>query len=134
MQHITTDVDRTVRRYVAVWSEPDAAARRSAVAELWTPDGVEFVEGARFRGHDGLMDRVSEAYTLFVASGDYHVTHDGHVTVHGDDMVVLTLQLTYAKGPRTGEVAWAARAFLVLDGDGRIARDYHLTVQPLPQA
>jgi hypothetical protein len=128
-----TDVDLIVRRYVAVWNEPDAAARRRAIAELWAPDGVEFVEGARFRGHDGLLDRVSEAYGLFVASGDYHVTDDRHVTVH-DDVVMLTIQLTYAKGPQTGEVAWAARVFLVLDGDGLIAHDYHLTVQPLPEA
>ncbi|MFI1768920.1 hypothetical protein ACH41H_43770 [Streptomyces sp. NPDC020800] len=47
---------------------------------------------------------------------------------------MLTIQLTYAKGPQAGEVAWAARAFLVLDDDGRILQDYHLTVQPLPEA
>ncbi|MFE5587794.1 hypothetical protein [Kitasatospora sp. NPDC056531] len=97
------------------------------------PDGVEFVEGTQFRGHDGLVERVAEAYGLFVASGEYHVTHDNHVTVH-DDVVKFTIQLTYAKGPRTGEVAWAARVFLVLDGSGRILQDYHLTVQPLPEA
>ena len=130
---IDIDIDRIVERYVAVWSEPDAAARGRAVAELWAPDGTEFVEGARFRGHDGLVDRLAEAYGLFVASGEYRVTHDDHVTVHGD-IVVLTIQLTYARGPRADQVAWAARVFLVLDDDGRIAQDYHLTVQPLPQA
>ncbi|MFG2842896.1 nuclear transport factor 2 family protein [Kitasatospora sp. NPDC048296] len=132
-QTTVTDVDRIVQRYVAVWNEPDPAARQRAVAELWAPDGVEFVEGIRFCGHDGLTGRVAEAYGLFVASGDYHVTDDGHVTVH-DDVVMLTLQLTYAKGPRLDEVAWAARAFLVLDEEGRILQDYHLTVQPLPEA
>ncbi|MER6071547.1 nuclear transport factor 2 family protein [Streptomyces sp. NPDC001817] len=132
-QSTAMDVDAIVQRYVAVWSEPDAAARKRAVAELWAPDGVEFVEGAQFRGHDGLVDRVAEAYGLFVGSGEYHVTHDRHVTVH-DDIAVLTVQLRYAKGPREGEVAWAARAFLVLDDDGRIRQDYHLTVQPLPEA
>ncbi|OIK02232.1 nuclear transport factor 2 family protein [Streptomyces monashensis] len=135
MSQITTaiDVDQVVGRYVAVWSEPDAAARRRAVAELWAPDGVEFVEGTRFRGHDALIDRVAEAYGLFVASGAYRVTHDDHVTVH-HDIVMLTIQLTYATGPRLGQVAWAARVFLVLDDDGRILQDYHLTVQPLPEA
>ena len=132
-QTTTTDVDQIVERYIAVWSEPDAAARRHAVAELWAPDGVEFVEGTRFRGHAGLVDRLAEAYGLFVASGAFRVTHDQHVTVH-DDVVMLTIQLTHAKGPQADEVAWAARVFLVLDGDGRILQDYHLTVQPLPQA
>lgn len=131
-QTTVTDVDQIVQHYVAVWSESDAAARKRAVAELWAPDGVEFVEGAQFRGHDGLVDRVSEAYGLFVASGEYHITDDNHVTVH-DDVVMFTIQLTYAKGPQVGEVAWAARVFLVLD-DGRIVQDYHLTVQPLPEA
>ncbi|MEU5535755.1 nuclear transport factor 2 family protein [Streptomyces sp. NPDC020362] len=131
-QTTVTDVDQIVQRYAAVWSEPDTAARRRTVAELWAPDGVEFVEGARFRGHDGLVDRVSEAYGLFVASGEYHVTDDNHVTVH-DDVVMFTIRLTYAKGPQADEVAWAARVFLVL-GDGRIVQDYHLTVQPLPEA
>jgi hypothetical protein len=132
-QTTITDVDPIVQRYVAVWSEPDAAARKRAVAELWAPDGVEFVEGVRFRGHDGLVDRVAEAYGLFVASGEYHVTDNNHVTVH-DDVVMFTIQLTYATGPQADEVAWAARVFLVLDDDGRIVQDYHLTVQPLPEA
>ncbi|MDH6705789.1 hypothetical protein P3T27_002511 [Kitasatospora sp. MAA19] len=132
-QTTAIDVDRIVQRYVAVWSEPDPAARERAVAELWAPDGVEFVENTQFRGHDGLVDRVAEAYGLFVATGDYDITDDNHVTVH-DDVVMFTIQLAYAKGPRTGEVAWAARVFLVLDDDGRILQDYHLTVQPLPEA
>ncbi|MFG1811745.1 nuclear transport factor 2 family protein [Streptomyces sp. NPDC049040] len=132
MQQTTaTDVDRIVQRYVAVWSEPDAKVRRDDVVRLWAGDGVEYVEGAQFRGHDGLVDRVAEAYGLFVGSGDYRVSHDGHVTVHGD-IVVLTIRLEYAGGPQAGEVAWAARVFLLLDADGRILQDYHLTVQPLP--
>ncbi|ARF53083.1 nuclear transport factor 2 family protein [Streptomyces gilvosporeus] len=132
-QTTALDIDRIVQRYVAVWSEPDAAARKRAVADLWAPDGAEFIEGAQFRGHDELVGRVTEAYGLFVASGEYHVTADNHVTVH-DDVVMLTIQLTYAKGPQVDEVAWAARVFLVLDDDGRIVQDYHLTVQPLPAA
>ncbi|MFJ9855597.1 nuclear transport factor 2 family protein [Streptomyces sp. NPDC101150] len=132
-QTTATDVDQIVQRYVAVWNEPDAVARKRAVAELWARDGVEFVEGAQFRGHDELVDRVTEAYGLFVASGEYHVTDDKHVTVHAD-VVMFTIQLTYAKGPQVDEVAWAARVFLVLDDDGRIVQDYHLTVQPLPAA
>ncbi|MGW3194136.1 hypothetical protein ACWDBD_05970 [Streptomyces sp. NPDC001118] len=127
------DIDLIVGRYVALWSEPDAATRARTVAELWPADGVEFVEGARFRGHDALVERVTEAHTQFVASGQYELTHDGHVAVH-DHVVVFTVQLAHAQGEHAGEVAWAARVFLVLDDDGRIVEDYHLTVQPLPTA
>ncbi|MFH9355320.1 nuclear transport factor 2 family protein [Kitasatospora sp. NPDC017646] len=132
-QTTAIDVDRIVQRYVAVWGEPDPAARERAVAELWVPDGVEFVEGAQFRGHAGLVDRVAEAYGLFVATGDHRVTYDHRVSVH-DDVVMFTIQLTYAKGAQVDEVAFAARVFLVLDDSGRILQDYHLTVRPLPEA
>jgi hypothetical protein len=34
------DADRLVERYVAVWTEPDPAARRKAIEQLWTEDGA----------------------------------------------------------------------------------------------
>jgi hypothetical protein len=119
-----------VRRYVAVWNEPDPSARRAAIADLWAPDGAEFVEGTQFRGQQELEARVAHAHTEFVASGRYTVTaahdEDGDPARH-DDIVTLTIQLT-APG---GEVAWAARVFLLLDTDGRIREDYQLTTKPL---
>jgi hypothetical protein len=36
---ISPATEDVIRRYVAVWSEPDAAARRAAVTSLWAPDG-----------------------------------------------------------------------------------------------
>lgn len=131
-QAAALDIDRIVHRYVAVWSEPDPAARERAVADLWAPDGVEFVEAARFPGHAALADRIAHAHEAFVATGDYRVTHHGRVTVHGD-IVMFTIQLTRAKGPAADQVAFAARVFLLLTPTGRIHQDYHLTTCPLPQ-
>jgi hypothetical protein len=113
-------------RYVAVWSEPDPGARRRAVAALWAPDGVEFVEGARFAGHEELDDRIARTYEQFVGSGEYTVPPVDDVTVH-QDVVMFTVRLAAGDG----EVAWAARVFLVLGEDGLIRQDYHLTVVPL---
>lgn len=76
---------------------------------------------------------MEEAYKLFVAPGDYRVTHDADLSVHAD-VVRFTIQLTHAKAPHLDETAWAARVFLHLDEAGRIREDYHLTVQPLPAA
>jgi hypothetical protein len=73
---------------------------------------------------------VAEAHEAFVTSGRYTITSPGDVAVH-DDIVTLTIQLAQADGDRAGEVAWAARAFLVLGADGLIREDYQLTVQPL---
>ncbi|HEY6481368.1 MAG TPA: nuclear transport factor 2 family protein [Streptosporangiaceae bacterium] len=124
------DPAQVADRYLAVWSEPDPQRRRAAIAALWAPDGIEFVEGVQFRGHDELEARVAEAHEAFVTSGKYTVTSDGDVAVH-DDVVTLTIQLAEASGDRAGEVAWAARVFLVLRADGLIREDYQLTVQPL---
>jgi hypothetical protein len=35
-----SDLNELVSRYIAAWNEPDAGARRQAVAELWTEDGT----------------------------------------------------------------------------------------------
>jgi hypothetical protein len=127
MTEITEPMTTTIAgRYLAVWSEPDPAARRAAIAGLWAPDGAEFVEGTRFQGHEELEARIAGAYQEFVGSGRYAVTAAGDVTRHGD-IVTFTIQLTAADGA----VAWAARVFLLLGADGFIRQDYHLTVKPL---
>jgi len=114
-------------RYLAVWSESDPSAGRAAVAGLWAPDGAEFVEAKRFAGHEELDARITGAYGAFVASGRFTVTAADDVTTH-DDIITFTIQLTAPDG----EVAWAARVFLLLGADGLIRQDYHLTVKPLP--
>jgi hypothetical protein len=116
----------TVDRYLAVWSEPDPAARRAAIAALWAPDGTEFVEGTQFRGHQELEARIEQAYQEFVGSGRFAVGRADDVARH-DDIVTFTIQLN-APG---GEAAWSARVFLLLGADGLIREDYHLTVLPL---
>ena len=129
-ERTTVDADLVVGRYLAVWREPDAERRRAAVAELWAEEGVEFVEGTRFSGHEQLTARVAEAHQAFVGSGTYEVTCPGDVSEHGD-IVMFTIQLVARAGTEPGEVAWAARVLLVLDEEGRIRQDYQLTVKPL---
>lgn len=120
------DLDTVVDRYLAVWQAADSDARRAAVAELWAPDAVEFVEGAQFRGHAELTARVAEAYREFVESGRYTVATAGDTTRH-DNVVVFTIQLI----TDTGVAAWEARVFLVVGEDGLVWQDYQLTVTPL---
>ena len=123
----TMNAELIVDRYLAVWSESDAEVRRRAIAGLWAPDGVEFVEGAQFRGRKELEVRIAEAYGAFVGSGRYAVTSAGDASRH-DDITTFTIQLTTGGG----EVAWAARVFIVLGENGLIQQDYQLTVKPLP--
>ena len=127
MTETTEAAARTITdRYLAVWSEPDPRSRRAAVAGLWEPDGAEYVEGAQFRGHEELGARIARAYEEFVAGRKYHVTTAGDVTRH-DDIITFTAQLS----TQAGQVAWAARVFLLLGDGGHIREDYQLTVQPL---
>jgi hypothetical protein len=113
-------------QYLAVWNEPDAQARLAAIASLWEPDGVEYVEGIQFRGHEALDGRIARAYEEFVGSGKYNVTMADDVTRH-DDVITFTVQLSTP----AGAVAWASRVFLLLGESGCIREDYQLTVQPL---
>ncbi|GAA2664886.1 MULTISPECIES: nuclear transport factor 2 family protein [Nonomuraea] len=34
------NIDELIARYIATWNETDPAARRAAIDELWSPDGV----------------------------------------------------------------------------------------------
>ena len=70
---------------------------------------------------------VGGAYDAFVGTGKYTVTGGEDVTVHGD-IVTFSAHLTEP----SGEAAWTARIFLLLDGNGQIREDYHVVVKPLP--
>jgi len=126
-QHTDLDATAIVARYLAVWNELDAEARRAAIPALWAPDGTEFVHEVQYRGYAELEARVDRAHQAFVANGKYTVAGAGDVTWHGD-IVTFTAQLVTP----AGEVDWASRVFLLLDADGRIREDYQLTIKPLP--
>ena len=123
-------------RYVAVWNEPDADARRKSVEELWTEDGVHLLEPPEeivkrateigvtatleARGHEELVRRVNTAYGEFVAPGQYEfVPHGEAAVLH--DMVKLRWAMVPAGG---GEALAIGIDLLLLAPDGRIRTDY----------
>ena len=61
-----------------------------------------------------------------MACGRYTAPADPEGAPH-DDILTFTIQLTTPDE----EVAWAARVFLILNADGLIREDYHLTIKPL---
>lgn len=121
-------------RYVAVWNEPSPQARRAAVGELWTEDGVHLLQPPadavkaaenldltavfQARGHDELTARVDRAYEEFVAPGTMVFRRRGDVARVHD---VVRLSWDAVSG---GEVVGGGTDFLVLDADGRIRADY----------
>ncbi|MFF0340586.1 hypothetical protein [Kribbella sp. NPDC004875] len=128
--------EELAKRYVAVWNEPDAEARRTAVAGLWADDGVHLLEPPEeivkrageigvtatleARGHAELVRRVTRAYDEFVAPGQYEFVPHGEATGLRD-----LVKLRWAMVPAGGGEALAIGIDLLLLGpDGRIVTDY----------
>ena len=129
------DAKDVVTRFIAVWGVADPEDRVAAVAGLWAADGVEFVEGKRFEGQTELVERVKTAYEAFIGNDKYVGRFGDDLTVH-DDLLRFTIELrerTEQDG-ELGELAWAARVFLLLDDDGLVQQSYQVTVKPLPPA
>lgn len=126
-----------VERYVAVWNEENADARRAAIRELWAQDGTHILQppqeildtaaGIGFinpvleaRGHFALDARITRAYNEFVATGQFRfrVRADaiqlGEVVKFGWEMVPAA----------AGDPVGAGLEFLILDAEGLIRADY----------
>jgi hypothetical protein len=123
-------------RYVAIWNESDADARRKAIEELWTEDGVHFLDPPEeivkrateigvtatleARGHEELVRRVTRAYDEFVAPGEYEFVPHGEAVALRD-----LVKLRWAMVPTGGGEALAIGIdLLLLAPDGRIVTDY----------
>ncbi|KQW63523.1 hypothetical protein [Variovorax sp. Root411] len=122
-----TEFAELAERYVATWNEPDAAARRAAIAGLWVPEGEHHVRTLQAKGYEALQQRVTGAHEKnvrdagfrFVCTGDAQFLHDA---------VMFHWHMVPAAG---GPVAALGLQFLVLAGDGRIAVDYQF-ILPTP--
>jgi hypothetical protein len=118
------DLDRFVTRYVAMWNEPDPAARRDLVEALWMPDGVNFTRSMEVRGHAALERRVRDSYEKWVRDGGcffrpssvHALAADGH---HG--ALRLHWDMLSVSG---GGVLSLGLEILLLSDDGRIRQDY----------
>lgn len=133
------DIDprELTERYVAIWNEPDADRRHTAIHELWREDAThvlrppqdlrETAERLGFvattleaRGYAALEFRVRRAYEEFVAPGAYTFRSRGNADrLH--DIVKFNWEMV---PPGGGEAAGVGLEILVLDRDGRIVTDY----------
>jgi len=139
---INIDVQELVRRYVAVWTEPDAGRRRKAIEELWAEDGEQLLEPPaemqqtavslgfatavlEARGHDALEFRVTRSYAEFIAPGEFTFRSRGSIGRLGN-VVKFSWEMVPSGG---GEPAGIGVDILILDEDGRIRTDYQF-VEP----
>jgi hypothetical protein len=111
-------------RYVAAWNEPDPAARRDAIAQLWLPDGVHYVTTREARGYAALEQRI-------VGSHDKNVRDAGFMFRAVKNAQALRDVVTFnweMIRPPTGEVLAVGLEFLHVDADGRIVTDFQFIV------
>jgi hypothetical protein len=120
----TTDPQKLADRYAAVWNEPDATARRRAIAALWAPDGVHYVQDREYRGHEALEKRVLDAYdkNVRLAGNRFRAVRNAQVL---RDVVKFNWEMLPADGE---QVLAVGLEVVVLDDDQRIVRDYQFIV------
>lgn len=115
-----TTIDEFASRYVAVWNEPDAAARDAAVATLWAADARAYTAANEYAGLDAITQRVAASYEKFVAGQDNVFKQLGPAEARHDG-VRIRWEMTPAAG---GDAVSAGAQFLLLDADGRVRSDY----------
>jgi hypothetical protein len=120
-----------------MWNEPDPEARRAAVRELWTEDGIhvlqppqELLAGAaavgfvnpvlEARGHAELDARVTRAHEEFVAPGEFRFRAHNDPVLLGNVMKFCWEMVA----TKDDEAVAAGTEFAILDARGRMRADY----------
>ena len=111
-----TDIKQFVDRYINIWNEPDDAARRQTIRDLWQEDAHHLARTLEAIGHAGIETRVKNAYDKWVKEkGNIFRLRDGVDGHHG------TIKLRWDMLPAAGgEAISTGFDFLVLGDDGRI--------------
>ncbi|WP_067574154.1 hypothetical protein [Nocardia acidivorans] len=141
---MTNDLDITAlttltEQYIALWNEADPAARTKLIAELWSPDGAQVLtdppqeirEAAAalafpiphltVRGHRELDARVTRAYEMFIAPGEYTFAPRGVAQRLAGGLVGLGWSMVSIADGSEGGTGYDV---LALDQDGRIRSDH----------
>ena len=118
------DPQQIADRYAAVWNEPDAAARRRAIEEIWQLDGRHFVRVLEARGHDALERRVSDSHMKNVRDGGFRFRARRDAQRLRDTIAFHWEMFR----PDTDDVVATGLEFIHLDEAGRIRADYQFIV------
>lgn len=118
-----TLIEEIAARYLAIWHEPDPAAREAAVAALWSADARMCTAANDYHGHDAITHRVTLAHEKFIAGQGMAFSLLGAAAAHHDGMRIRWEMAPAAGG---GAVSGGTQ-FLLLDSDGRIRTDYQFT-------
>ncbi len=107
--------EQLVERYLEIWNEPDADARRAAVADVYA-DGAQYVDPlVDVTGHDQISELIGAVQQQ--VPGHVFRLGDGGVDAH-HNVARFTWELVPAGG---GESLAIGFDVAVIEDDGRIA-------------
>jgi hypothetical protein len=112
------DAEDLAERYLAMWNETDAAARRRRVGELFAPDGVHVSEASTAKGHAGIEAEAGAAQAAYIAKG-FLFSPAGCSQAHHN---VARFQWRMRRSE--GDDLAVGSNLIVLDDQGRIRFDY----------
>jgi hypothetical protein len=107
-----SDYTALAERYIAAWNETDDAARRRAVAELWTADGSYVDPLVAAEGPDGIAATIAAVQQQFPG---FAFRLAGPVDGHH-----AQLRFSWELGPAGEAAPIAGSDVAVTDGNGRL--------------
>jgi hypothetical protein len=114
------DIEELAARYTAVFNEPDAAVRASAVAALWGTDARMCTAANEYVGIDAITKRVEVAYEKFIVAQGNVFRPLGPPDAHHDGV-----RIRWEMVPAAGGAAMSGGSqFLLVDADGRVSSDF----------
>ncbi|HEY4828772.1 MAG TPA: nuclear transport factor 2 family protein [Solirubrobacteraceae bacterium] len=119
-----SDINAVIEKFVASWNEPDAAARRGVIDDVWSTDGVYRNARTEYPGREGIAQAVTEAYNAFGANG--FVFRLASVDTN-HDAVRYRWEMVPAAG---GEPNSIGTHVAMVGGDGRIVTDHQFIDKP----
>jgi hypothetical protein len=137
MSYQPTDIElkQLVDSWIAQWNEPDAQQRRRLIREVWDEDGYQLMvnppqeirdtaatygvpfPAVEIRGHDAMFARVTRAYEMFIAAGQYVFEQHGELVRHAGAAVALTWVM---RSRADGSIAGSGLDVLTFSPDVRV--------------
>jgi len=141
MSYEPTDIElkQLVDQWIAQWNEPEPRQRRRLVDQVWAEDGYQVMvnppEGIRataatygvpfpaveIRGRDAMYARVTRAYEMFIAAGEYVFEQHGEIVRHAGAAVTLTWVM---RSRADGSIAGTGLEVLTFDADVHVRSDH----------
>jgi hypothetical protein len=134
-----TELKQLIDRWIAQWNEPDPDERRRLIRDVWAEDGYQIMvnppQGVRetaaeygvpvpaveIRGHDAIYARVTRAYEMFVAAGEYRFEQHGETVRHAGAAVAMTWAM---RSRASGSIAGSGLEVLTFGPDGRVRTNH----------